>query len=263
MNPILEKIKDLFHSNLKLYLPHVKNRNLENKGEIFYMNGKNGTEFDWYVNDKLPPFMSFYNDKENLGALKLLLYKDGETEIYIYDEKGKKLIKELNIHLDVAESDLLALAVLLRNEADDRCIWDAGIERINTDVRVSDEKIQEFKENKKFYDAMKNRKLILNLTAFVSQKITQEGWKVGYMERRAPVHEEDSGWFFWAGNETDEYTSDIGNIELLKTGAVWQYLDPDIFQYIDLPVGTRLIRISADTFETDKNDREIFMVKRQ
>ncbi len=50
------------------------------------------TEFDWYVNDKLPLFMVFYNDEANLGAIKLLLYSDGRVIVYIvyiYDEKGK------------------------------------------------------------------------------------------------------------------------------------------------------------------------------
>ena len=73
MNRILNEIKKIINDNLKLYLPHVKANDLENDGEIYYMNGKDGTEFDWYVNDKLPPFMVFYNDETNLGAMKLSL----------------------------------------------------------------------------------------------------------------------------------------------------------------------------------------------
>lgn len=262
MNRILNEIKKIIDDNLKLYLPHVKANDLENDGEIYYMNGKDGTEFDWYVNDKLPPFMVFYNDETNLGAMKLSLYNNGEIEIYIYDESGKKLIKEVHTRLDVNETDLLELAVILRNAADDNLIWGAGIERINTDIIVNDEKIAEFKENKKNYDTLKNRKIILNLKAYVSKKITEEGWKVGYMERNKPYNEEDSGWAFFAGDEDDEYTSDYRNIELTRVGNVWQQWDPDIFKYIDMPAGTRLIRISKDAFEIDKNDKEIYMVKR-
>ena len=262
MNRILNKVKEIIDSNIKLYLPHVKSSDLENGGEIYYMNGKDGTEFDWYVNDKLPPFMVFYNDEENLGAVKLLLYNDGGIVIYIYDEKGKKLIKEVNTDLDENETDLFELAVILRNEADDHNIWGAGIESINTDIEVSDEKINEFKENRKNYAVIKNRKIILNLNAYVSKKVTEEGWKVGYMERSEPVNERDSGWAFMAGNEDAEYTSDAGNIELIKVGNVWQLFDSDIFKYIDMPIGTRLIRISPEAFEIDKNDKEIYMVKR-
>lgn len=262
MNRILNEIKKIINSNIEFYLPHVKTGDLENDGAIYYMNGKDGTEFDWYVNDKLPPFMVFYNDEANLGAIKLLLYNDGGIVVYIFDEKGKKLIKEVNTYLEVNESDLFELAVILRNEADDNNIWGAGIESINTDIEVTDDKINEFKENKKNYNAIKNKKIILNLKSYVSKKITEEGWKVGYMERNEPLNEEDSGWSFLAGNESDEYTSDHRNIELMYVGNVWQQLDQDIFKYIDMPIGTRLIRISSEAFETDKNDKEIYMLKR-
>lgn len=262
MNRILNKIKEVIESNIELYLPHVKVSDLENDGEIYYMNGKNGTEFDWYVNDKLPPFMVFYNDEANLGAIKLLLYNNGEIIVYIYDEKGEKLVKEVNAYLDVNETDILELAVILRNEADDNNIWGASIENINTDIEVNDKKINEFKENKKNYSTIKNRKIILNLKSYVSKKITEEGWRVGYMERNEPFNEEDSGWSFLAGNENDEYTSDAKNIEIISVGNVWQQLDSDIFKYIDMPIGTRLIRISSEAFEIDKNDKEIYMAKR-
>ena len=225
MNRILNLIKETIHKNIELYLPHVKMSDLENDGEIYYMNGKDGTEFDWYVNDKLPPFMVFYNDEANLGAIKLLLYNDGAIVVYIYDEKGKKFIKEVNTYLDVNETELFELAVILRNEADDHNIWGAGIESINTDIEVNDEKINEFKENKENYSALKNRKTILNLTSYVSKKITEEGWKVGYMERNEPYNEQDSGWSFFAGNENDKYLSDVRNIELIRVGNVWQQFE--------------------------------------
>ena len=119
MNHILNQIKEIIHSNMELYLPHVKMSDLENDGEIYYMNGKDGTEFDWYVNDKIPPFMVFYNDEDNLGAVKLLLYNDGGIVVYLYGENGKKLVKEVNTHLDANEKELFELAVILRNKADD------------------------------------------------------------------------------------------------------------------------------------------------
>ena len=262
MNRILNRIKETISSNMEVYLPHVKTSDLEKDGAIYYMNGRDGTEFDWYVNSKLSPFMVFYDDEDNLGAIKLLLYRDGSIVVYIYDEKGKKLIKEVHTHLEVNETDIFELAVILRNEADDNNIWGADIENINTDLEVNDERINEFKENKKNYDPMINKRIILNLYSYVSKKIIEEGWKVGYMERNEPFREEDSGWSFFAGNENDEYTSDPRNVELVRVGNVWQQLDPDIFKYIDMPIGTKLIRISPEDFEIDKNDKKIYMVKR-
>lgn len=43
---------------------------------------------------------------------------------------------------------------------------------------------------------MINKRIILNLYSYVSKKIIEEGWKVGYMERNEPFREEDSGWSF-------------------------------------------------------------------
>lgn len=82
------------------------------------------------------------------------------------------------------------------------------------------------------------------------------------MYRAEPVNENDSGWNFMAGNESREYTDDYKNIALVSVYEVYQ-LDPDIWNYIDNPVGTELIRISSNEFEIDKRDKEIFMEKRK
>ena len=110
---------------------------------------------------------------------------------------------------------------------------------------------------------MKNRMSICNLSAVVSKKIIEEGWKVGYMERDEPHDKDDSGWFFASGNEDNDYLSDPKNLMLLVVGMVWQRLDRDIFKYIDMPVGTKLIRVSSNEFEIDKNDKEIYVEKRE
>lgn len=52
-------------------------------------------------------------------------------------------------------------------------------------------------------------------------------------------------------NEDDEYLSDPKNLMLLVVGMVWQRLNRDIFKYIDMPVGTKLIWISSNEFEID------------
>ena len=90
----------------------------------------------------------------------------------------------------------------------------------------------------------------------------EEGWKIGYMRRDEPVNENDSGWSFLAGNESDEYCNDYKNIALVSVHEVYQ-LDPDIWNYIDNPVESELIRISSNEFEIDKRDKEIFMEKRE
>ena len=71
MNRILNEIKQIIKQNISEYLSEVQLSHLEENGAVYYMNGKNGTEFDWHVNDHLPSFMVFYNDEQNLGAVKL------------------------------------------------------------------------------------------------------------------------------------------------------------------------------------------------
>ena len=89
MNKIVKEIQKIMAQNMAFYLPHVKKSDLEKNGAVFYMNGNNGTEFDWYVNDRLPAFMVFYNDADNLGAAKLMLFRM-ETPYYIFTmKKGK------------------------------------------------------------------------------------------------------------------------------------------------------------------------------
>lgn len=109
---------------------------------------------------------------------------------------------------------------------------------------------------------MKKRKDSFNLMAYVSKKIIEDGWKVGYMCRDEALNETDSGWSFMAGNEDDEYVDDYKNIALLSIYEVYK-LDPDILNYIDSPIGTKLIRISSNEFEIDNNDKEIYTEKRQ
>lgn len=261
MNNILNEIKQLIDESMKEYLPNVKYSDLEGNGNIYYMNGKNGTEFDWHVNDRISDFMMFYNDEKNLGAVKSALYKDGTVVIYIYGDKGNKLVKEIQTLCKASEKEILNLAVILKNEADDKKLFGAGIDKINTDTELSRDKISDFIGNRKYYETAINRKKLFNLRAYVSKKITEEGWKVGYMVKSEPYNEWDSGWQFLAGNEDDKYLSDPNNTALLSIGVVCQ-LDRDILKYLDSPVGAQFIRISSNEFETDKHNKAIYLEKR-
>ena len=238
------------------YLPDIALTDLEGDGAVFYMNGKNGTEFDWYVNDKLSNFMMFYDDKDNMGAVKATLYNDGGLLIYAYGDRGKTVIQEINTYLDVPDEDILSLAVVLRNEADDNRVWDENIEKLNTGLEPGADKIDEFVSNSHYYDDMRERKYLLGQVAYVSKKIMDEGWKIGYMCREEAVNENDSGWSFMVGDEDDKYINDYQNIQLMSINSVMQY-DSAIWKYITSPVGTRLIRVSSEEFEIDENNKEI------
>ena len=92
-----------------------------------------------------------------------------------------------------------------------------------------------------------------------SNKITKEGWKVGYMYREEPDEGvPDSGWRFMKGDESEEYNNNPNNTNVFDLNTICNY-DPDIIKYLDYPIGTALIRISRNEFEIDKNDKEIFI----
>lgn len=94
-----------------------------------------------------------------------------------------------------------------------------------------------------------------------SDKITKEGWKVGYMYREETDEGvPDSGWRFMKGDENDEYTDNPNNVHVFALNTICNY-DPDIIPYLDLPIGTALIRIEGHKFEIDNQDKEIIMEK--
>ena len=262
MNRILNEIKEIIKKNINEYLPEVKPSDLEENGTVYYMNGKNGTEFDWYVNEHLPSFMVFYNDEQNLGAAKLLIYANGKVVLYLYEDKGNKLIKEIETSIEIIEDELFKLAVILKNETEDKDIWDESIDKVNMDVEITEEEITKFQDSEQYMKPTKNRMNLLNKMAYLSKKVSEDGWKVGYMCREEAMNENDSGWQFLAGNEDDKYLDNNKSCLLVHVQDVYQ-LDPDIWNYIDNPVGTELIRISSNEFEIDKKNKEIFVEKRK
>ncbi len=95
----------------------------------------------------------------------------------------------------------------------------------------------------------------------VSDKITKEGWKVGYMYREEPSpNNPDSGWRFFKGDEDEEYTSNPDNVHIFALNTICNY-DKDIIPYLNSKVGTSYIRVNENTFEIDDGTKEVFMVK--
>lgn len=262
MNKILEQIKKVINDNTKEYLSEIKLEDLEENGTIYYMNGKNGTEWDYYVNEHISPFMTFYNDKNNLGASKFHLYPDGHFTLYLYNEKGKKLLKTIDSKINVGENDILKFATILKTQMDDKDNWDTNIDKLDTSKEPSKEEINDFKNAKKDFERTKIRFELYPKIAYVSRKILDEGYKVGYMLREEPLNDNDSGWQFMAGNEDNEYLNNNKNIALLSINEI-NNLDSDIFKYIDCPVGSEFIRISSNEFEEDNKDKPIFIEKRK
>lgn len=83
----------------------------------------------------------------------------------------------------------------------------------------------------------------------VSNKITLEGAKVGYMYREEGDGENDSGWRILAGTETQEYVDDEENGKIFDLNIIANH-DPAIIPYLNLPFDTELERIpGTDSFQ--------------
>ena len=262
MNKILVQIEKYMQEALKINLPDINTADLEDNGAVFYMNGKNGTAFDWFVNEHFPCFFIFYNDSEKLGAVQASLYSDGRLSIFVYGDKGHADPKEIVHFIDAYPDQLLKLAVLLTENADEKKIWDSYIRDLASDDTPDDRSVEMFLDSKKYYIPMIERKKLWKMTAIVSKKVREEGWKIGYGMRDKPTREEDSGWYFCAGNETDDYINDPNNLELWRVASVLMY-DPALNELITSPYGTAIIRVDHDKFDIDSPEKDMIIEKRQ
>ena len=84
---------------------------------------------------------------------------------------------------------------------------------------------------------------------YVSDKITVDGMKVGFMYREKPYDNDDSGWRFLSGTETEEYIDNTNNLMIFDVNTVANY-DKTIIPYIKNRVGSELERIeNTDKFQ--------------
>jgi hypothetical protein len=80
----------------------------------------------------------------------------------------------------------------------------------------------------------------------VSNMITMEGKKVGYMYREELEEdsENDSGWRFLAGSENQEYVDNDSNSKVYEVETIADF-DSAIIPYLKSPFGTELERIEG------------------
>jgi len=81
-------------------------------------------------------------------------------------------------------------------------------------------------------------------SCMASDKITVDGLPVGFMYREEPQDENDSGWRFIAGEETQAYIDDPLNSMIFEVNVIANY-DPAIIPHLRKPIGTELERIAG------------------
>jgi len=94
---------------------------------------------------------------------------------------------------------------------------------------------------------------IKNLTSIkggciASDRITVDGLKVGYMYREIPSNESDSGWRFFAGDETDEYTNNPDNFSIFELNTICNY-DNEIIPLLESEIGKSFARSEDGTLK--------------
>jgi hypothetical protein len=69
---------------------------------------------------------------------------------------------------------------------------------------------------------------------FITDRVTVDGLKIGYMYRELPDRPEDSGWRFFSGDESQEYINDLSHTGVYEVNTAANY-DPDIIPYLETP----------------------------
>ena len=80
---------------------------------------------------------------------------------------------------------------------------------------------------------------------FAPTNLVEEQRKVRFMYRETPDDDNDSGWRFFAGDESDEYVNDPNNIGLFDVFTIAK-IDRDIIPFLDSPFGSAFERETAD-----------------
>lgn len=80
-----------------------------------------------------------------------------------------------------------------------------------------------------------------------TDRITVDGMQVGYCYREEPSFTSDSGWRFFAGDESEEYLADAENIEIYDVNTIANY-DRAILQVLDSAIGSAHARDEHDKF---------------
>jgi hypothetical protein len=82
---------------------------------------------------------------------------------------------------------------------------------------------------------------------FASDMITVHGEKVRFMYREKPDFKEDSGWRFFEGSESPDYTNNADNFAIYDINTIANY-DPDIIPFLDAPVGSAFEKTDGKHF---------------
>lgn len=95
---------------------------LDSNGAIFYMNGNDGTDFDWKCNDRLCEFMVFH--KNEMGFIKCLVDRNSKMTMYVFPHGELHPVETIECSCGFSARDLKDTMIRV---ADDKHLWDKSI----------------------------------------------------------------------------------------------------------------------------------------
>ena len=137
---IIEKIKNVFVEIREKY-PLITDEDLHSKGAIFYMNGNDGTDFDWNANDHTSEFYMYHENE--IGFIKLYVNKGDTYTVYVFPNGEMSSTETIRGNLN--KGDSLYLAALLYRKADREYIYDEIIDKIDFSYEPKEWELQEMK----------------------------------------------------------------------------------------------------------------------
>lgn len=231
MNDTINKIIKIIHSEININLPNVNLSDLEENGKVYYMNGQNGTLFDYNMNEKLSDFMCFYKDG-TCGIIKLRINKDGSSHIYLYNYGEKVPFKDEDLLDQFNKDEIFNLAIILNKVMDEKGIFDKCISDYDFSIEINN------KDKDEFLNYSNNNETDI-YGGFILSKNVLNGILVGYTFREEKNQKKLNGWTIYSINDNDEYVSNPDNFEIVSIDTIKKYC-PKLLDIFDAPYGTDL-----------------------
>ena len=125
VNYVLEEIQELLKEAAEEC--GMAEKGLTNT-DMYYMNGNDGTEFDWHCNYRVCEFALQYPEElTDMLAARLMVGRDGNATLYMYEPDAVSPFKELEYEDKFDEDDIKMLAEYLEDTRDNKKIWDKKI----------------------------------------------------------------------------------------------------------------------------------------
>lgn len=112
--------------------PNITDEMLYSNGAIHYMNGNDGTEFDWRLNGRLCEFYIFH--KNEYGFVRADVNKDNTINVYIYKDGGMSPTYKFTEEMESLRAE--GFARVMNYIADHEGKWNMPIDELDWDVDV-------------------------------------------------------------------------------------------------------------------------------